>query len=76
MTKHISLTCYSDALCVWACIAQARVDEIAAKFQEQVKIEHWFCSIFGDTASKIETGRHERGGYAGTSLSDPYYRTS
>ncbi len=63
--KQISLTYYSDALCVWAYIAQARVDEISAKFPQQVKIQHRFCSIFGDTASKIEIGWQERGGYAG-----------
>ncbi len=63
--QHILLTYYSDALCVWAYIAQARVDELALNFPEQVKIEHRFCSIFGDTASKIKTGWQARGGYAG-----------
>lgn len=63
--QSISLTYYTDALCIWAYIAQARVDEIAQNFPEQVKIEHRFCSIFGDTVNKIETGWHERNGYAG-----------
>lgn len=68
MSKHrsqLSLTCYSDVLCIWAHIAQARIDEVARKFPEQVRIEHQFCTIFGDTAHKIETGWHDRGGYEG-----------
>jgi predicted DsbA family dithiol-disulfide isomerase len=63
--KRITLAYYSDVLCVWAYIAQARVDEIAHKFPDQVEIEFRFCSIFGDTANKIGTGWQNRGGYAG-----------
>ena len=63
--KHISLTYYSDALCIWAYIAQARVDELASQFPDQVRIEYRFCSIFGDTAHKINIGWQERGGYTG-----------
>ncbi|EAU55075.1 DsbA family oxidoreductase [Mariprofundus ferrooxydans] len=65
MTKNISLTYYSDVLCVWAYISQARVDEVAAKFSDKVSIDYRFCSVFGDTAYKIETGWAERGSYAG-----------
>ncbi len=63
--NHITLTYYSDVLCVWAYIAQARVDEITLKFANQVKIEYRFCSIFGDTTHKIKTAWQDRGGYAG-----------
>jgi len=65
MTQNISLTYYSDVLCVWAYISQARVDEVAAKFSDEVSIDYRFCSVFGDTAHKIGTGWAERGGYAG-----------
>ncbi len=65
MAKNIALTYYSDVLCVWAYISQARVDEVAARFPDQVSIDYRFCSIFGDTAHKIESGWGARGGYAG-----------
>ena len=65
MAQHLSLTYYSDVLCVWAYISQARVDEVAAKFSDEVSIDYRFCSVFGDTAYKIGTGWAERGGYAG-----------
>lgn len=65
MTQSLSLTYYSDVLCVWAYIAQARVDEVAQQFSGQVSIDHRFCSVFGDTAHKIGGGWAERGGYEG-----------
>jgi predicted DsbA family dithiol-disulfide isomerase len=66
MTRKVSLTYYSDVLCVWAHIAQARVDEVAQRFSE-VSIDYRFCSVFGDTANKIGVGWAERDGYVGFS---------
>jgi predicted DsbA family dithiol-disulfide isomerase len=65
MDERLSLTYYSDLLCVWAHIAQARVDEVARQFVEQITINYRFCSVFGDTAHKIGVGWADRGGYAG-----------
>jgi predicted DsbA family dithiol-disulfide isomerase len=56
---------FSDVLCVWAFIAQLRLDAVKAAFGDQVKIEHRFCSVFGDTARKIPTTWRDRGGYDG-----------
>jgi len=61
----MSLTYYSDVLCVWAYISQARVNEVARNFAGQISIAYRFCSVFGDTAHKIGVGWAERGGYAG-----------
>jgi predicted DsbA family dithiol-disulfide isomerase len=65
MADRIALTCFSDVLCIWACVAQARLDEITQQFPDQVEIDHRFCSVFGDTAHKIGVGWADRGGYAG-----------
>jgi len=65
MTRNLALTYYSDVLCVWAYISQARVDEVATRFSDEVSIDYRFCSVFGDTAHKIGVGWAERGGYAG-----------
>jgi predicted DsbA family dithiol-disulfide isomerase len=65
MAKNITLTYYSDILCVWAYISQARVDEVSARFPDEVQIDYRFCSVFGDTAHKIGIGWAERGGYTG-----------
>lgn len=65
MAEKVALTYYSDVLCVWAHIAQARIDEVAERFPEDVSIDYRFCSVFGDTAHKIGIGWAERDGYAG-----------
>jgi predicted DsbA family dithiol-disulfide isomerase len=65
MARTLSLTYYSDVLCVWAYISQARVDEVAGKFSETVTIDYRFCSVFGNVAHNIESGWRDRGGYAG-----------
>lgn len=65
MTESLALTYYSDVLCVWAHISQARVDEVAERFSDDVSIDYRFCSVFGDTAYKIGTGWAKRGGYSG-----------
>lgn len=65
MAEHVSMICYSDVLCIWAHISQARIDEVSRRFAAEVSIEYRFCSVFGDTAHKIGAGWSERGGYAG-----------
>lgn len=65
MSQQLTLTYYSDVLCIWAYIAQARVDEVARRFPNQVSIEYRFCSVFGDTAHKIGEGWADKGGYEG-----------
>lgn len=64
MSKKLAITCYSDVLCVWAYIAQIRIDEVNQNFSGDVSIDYRFCSVFGDTAHKIGKGWAQRGGYS------------
>jgi len=61
----VSLTAFSDVLCVWAYVAQIRLDEAKAEFGDALVIRSRCCSVFGDTAQKIGIGWADRGGYAG-----------
>ncbi len=63
--QRVALSYYSDVLCVWAHIAQVRVDQVEAEFSAEVFIDYRFCSVFGDTAYKIGTGWADRGGFEG-----------
>jgi hypothetical protein len=56
---------FSDILCVWAYISRVRIDAIKEKFGDVVRIKHRFCSVFGDTATKIDMTWKGKGGYAG-----------
>lgn len=61
----IEVTYFSDVLCVWAYVSQARMTAVKDKFGDSVRIRHRFCSVFGDTAEKIKMSWKEKGGYQG-----------
>ena len=63
--KVAEMTYFSDVLCVWAYVSQARIDAVKAKFGAAVRIDDRFCSVFGDTAGKIASVWKDRGGYHG-----------
>lgn len=63
MTIHI--TYVSDVLCIWAYVAEARLDELRREFGSSVELEYRFIPIFGATRHRIGEGWKERGGYAG-----------
>ncbi len=63
MTVHISYV--SDVLCVWAYVAEVRLDEVRKEFGESVELEYRFIPVFGATHHRIAEGRKDRGGYAG-----------
>ena len=63
--KCVPITYFSDVLCVWAYIAQLRVDAIKAKFGDEVRFERKVCPVFGDTARKIAANWKDKGGYEG-----------
>jgi len=63
--RTVSVSYYSDLLCVWAYVAQVRLDELRRQFGGRVIIDHRFVSIFGDTASRIGGRWSDRGGFEG-----------
>lgn len=62
---RVEILHFSDLLCVWAYVEQARMDELVATFGEQVSIRAHFVSVFGDARGKLARGWSERGGGAG-----------
>jgi len=63
MTLQISY--FSDVLCIWAYVAEVRLDEVRKEFGSSVELEYRFIPIFGATRYRIAEGRKDRGGYAG-----------
>lgn len=61
----IRIRYYSDILCVWGYIGQKRVDELCARFGDQVLVTPRFMSVFGDVPSKMENAWKDRGGVRG-----------
>lgn len=65
--KTVPIVYFSDVLCVWAYIAQPRVALVKETYGDQVRFEHKFCSVFGDTARKIPAAWKGKGEYEGFS---------
>lgn len=64
-TDPVSITYFSDVLCIWAYATQIRLDEVSKQFGTDVKIGYRFCSVFGNTADKIGRGWIDKGSYEG-----------
>ncbi|PZV03166.1 MAG: disulfide bond formation protein DsbA [Leptolyngbya sp.] len=65
--EPIQISYFSDILCVWAYIAQIRLDELVTVFQDQVAIAYHFVPVFGNTHEKLESRWREKGGLKGYS---------
>ncbi|MFO1320842.1 MAG: DsbA family protein [Burkholderiales bacterium] len=58
----IRISCFSDILCVWAYVAQVRLDELKANFTDGVMLDTHFVSIFGNARQKLEARWQDKGG--------------
>jgi predicted DsbA family dithiol-disulfide isomerase len=56
---------YTDVLCVWAYIAQIKVDQIKQEFGPRVAIRYHYLPLFGNNAVRIGSGWKDQGGFAG-----------
>jgi predicted DsbA family dithiol-disulfide isomerase len=65
MSSPLVIDYYSDVLCVWAWIAQRRLDELSTALGSQIEFHYYYVDIFGDVATKIATGWKDRRGYDG-----------
>jgi predicted DsbA family dithiol-disulfide isomerase len=63
--KTVPIVYFSDLLCIWAYVAQLRVNAVKQAFGDQVRFEPKFCSVFGASARKITTAWRDKGGYEG-----------
>ncbi|WP_291869429.1 DsbA family protein [Bradyrhizobium sp.] len=61
----VKVSYFSDVLCIWAYVAQARLDAVRDKFGDAVRLDQRFCSVFGNTPLKIPTTWRDKGEYAG-----------
>ncbi len=63
MSPPVAIAHYSDVLCVWAYIAQIRIDELRHQFGDRIAIETRFCSVFPDARGKLSKAWAARGGF-------------
>ena len=65
MNKPLIIDYYSDILCVWAWIAQRRIDEINAQLGDKIELRYHYMDIFGDVPTKMDAQWKLRGSYEG-----------
>ena len=63
--KKLTILHFSDVLCIWAYIAQIRIDELRNKFGTQIELKYHFMPVFGSTRYKFAEGWKNRGGFTG-----------
>lgn len=67
MSTPLVIDYYSDVLCVWAWIAQRRIDELNKQLGDKIEFKYHYLDIFGDAVNKVPTQWCDRGGYDGFS---------
>lgn len=67
MNSPLVVDYYTDILCVWAWVAQRRIDELNKHLGNKIEIKYHYLDVFGDAVNKIPNQWSERGGYQGFS---------
>jgi predicted DsbA family dithiol-disulfide isomerase len=60
--KKVEVMYFTDILCVWAYVAQIRINELKAKFGDSIDLQYHFIPVFGSVASRLELDWNQRGG--------------
>ena len=61
-TPPVRIAYFTDLLCVWAYVAQIKVDELKRHFQDRIELDYHFLTLFGNTHTRLVEGWRERGG--------------
>jgi hypothetical protein len=61
----VDIVHFSDVLCIWAYVAQIRVEELQNNFPEEVRVDYRFLQVFGDVGGKMAAQWADCGGLAG-----------
>ena len=64
---EITIDYFSDILCVWAWIAQRRIDELYKHFGDKIEIRFQYIDIFGDVTTRITEQWADKGNFEGFS---------
>lgn len=62
--NRVSVVHFSDVLCHWAYVGQARLDEAEAEFGSQIALSLRFCPVFGNALGRVKRRWEGRGGFA------------
>ena len=58
----VKISYFTDALCVWAYVSEARIDELKTNFKDAVELDCRYFHVFGNVANKMDAAWKDRGG--------------
>lgn len=61
-SNKVTILYFTDMLCIWAYLAQVRIDQLKGKFGSSIVLEEHFVSVFGSVGSKVEQNWGSKGG--------------
>lgn len=61
----VTLDYFTDVLCIWAYVAQIRLDELNQQFKDKIEVNEHFITLFGNTEKRLGEGWKDKGGYQG-----------
>lgn len=62
--KTVSIEYFSDVMCVWAYVAQVRLDELQHQFEGKIQVSYRYCSVYGNAHQRVHQQWDKRGGVA------------
>ena len=58
MSRREEVLCFTDVLCGYCYVGDARFEQLKRDFGERIRIDYHFVSVFGDVATRIQkTGK-------------------
>jgi predicted DsbA family dithiol-disulfide isomerase len=61
----VTVDYFTDVLCIWAYVAQIRLDELHQQFTDDIQVNEHFITLFGNTEKRIGEGWKSKGGFEG-----------
>jgi predicted DsbA family dithiol-disulfide isomerase len=68
MTQRLQFSYWSDPLCIWALVAQQKLDDMLAAHAEQLRVEYRVVPVFGSIAWRFAAGPWAKEGIEGRVL--------
>ena len=62
-TRCVEIDYFSDVLCIWAYVAQIKLDQVRSLFGSSTHLHCHYLSLFGDVEARIARGWRDRGGF-------------
>ncbi len=61
-SKKVEILYFTDVLCIWAYVAQIRMDELKTRFGDSIVIKKHFLSVFGSVEQLVHKNWAKKGG--------------